>query len=94
MIGESINKRSLNKLEMEGWKKQFIACEPRLREAIQLYEESGFDVTLESLLNNPEFKSTTESDSEIKSECRICFSGSEDQYRIIYTRRKSLGRSR
>jgi ribosomal protein S18 acetylase RimI-like enzyme len=30
-----------------GWERRFIATEPRLREAIELYEEIGFEVLLE-----------------------------------------------
>jgi hypothetical protein len=92
MTVKSIHKRALNPLEMEGWKKQFIASEPRLSEAVQLYEESGFEVILESLPDNEEFQTTTESNSE--GECRVCFSGTKDQYKVIYTRRKSLEKSR
>lgn len=88
MPEKSTYKRALNTLEMEGWKKQFIASEPRLSEAVQLYQEAGFEVRLESLPTNQEFKTATESDIKFENECRVCFSGSEDQYRVIYTRRK------
>jgi len=79
--------RSRNQiLEAEGWTKMFIANEPRLSEAVDLYKESGFDVHLEPLPKEPECEKCPGDDDE--DECRICFEGSEDQYKIIYTRPK------
>ncbi|MFC1884035.1 hypothetical protein ACFL2O_04625 [Thermodesulfobacteriota bacterium] len=79
MTEKDTHTRELNKLEMDGWKKQFIAREPRLNEALQMYREAGFEVTLESLLNISKY--------ENGGECMVCFEGFEDQYKIIYTRR-------
>ena len=73
-------------LEAEGWTKMFIATEPRLSEAVDLYRESGFDVHLEPLSKEPECEECPGDDDE--AECRVCFEGSEDQYRVIYTRPK------
>ena len=69
-------------LESEGWTKQFVADEPRLSEAVELYNETGYEVHLEPLprAGNP---------SELPmvgSKCTTCFDGNEDQYRIIFTR--------
>lgn len=73
-------------LEEQGWTEQFIANEPRLSEAVELYREAGFEVHLEPLPEEPGCESCTGPGEE--KECRICFEGVEDQYRIIYTRRK------
>lgn len=78
------------RLEKEGWKKRFVANEPRLSEAVQLYEESGFEVHLEPLPKKPTCETCAgpeESPTE-EGECRICFDGFEDQFKIIFTRPK------
>ena len=71
-------------LESEGWNKQFMAGEPRLGEAVEMYEELGFDVHLEPLPKEPECKTCAGAEGD--DECRICFEGFEDQYKIIFTR--------
>ena len=71
-------------LEAEGWTKMFIAGEPRLSEAVEVYKETGFDVHLEPLPKEPECEECPGEDNQ--GECRVCFEGSEDQYKIIYTR--------
>ncbi|MDY6971790.1 MAG: hypothetical protein SV775_05620 [Thermodesulfobacteriota bacterium] len=71
-------------LKRNGWTKQFAANEPRLSEAVALYEESGFEVHLEPLppvLETPDFPQ-----EQFDGECRGCFKGFEDQYKIIFTR--------
>lgn len=73
-------------LETEGWSKRFVACEPRLSEATDMYGTAGFDVHLEPL--SKEADCQTCAGEEDEAECRICFEGSEDQYMIIYTRPK------
>ncbi len=73
-------------LESEGWSKQFIACEPRLSEAVEMYREAGFEVFLEPLPSESECDSCA--GDEDQDECRICFEGFEDQYKIIFTRPK------
>jgi len=73
-------------LENKGWAKRFIACEPRLSEAVETYKEAGFDVHLEPLPKEPECKDCE--GNEDQEECRVCFEGFEDQYRIIFTRPK------
>ena len=73
-----------NELIKEGWQRRFIATEPRLSEMVQLYEEMGFEVHLESISAVEE----PDEGSEECQECRICFKGFEDQYKMIYTRSK------
>jgi hypothetical protein len=79
-------KLTIKKLEEQGWVKQFIANEPRLGEAVELYEEAGFEVHLEPLPKGEECE--TCAGPEGPKECRICFDGFEDQYKIIFTRPK------
>ncbi len=69
----------------EGWKKQFVASEPRLSEAVDMYEQAGFDVHLEPLPKEPECESCGGTEG-VLDDCRICFEGVEDQYKIIFTR--------
>jgi hypothetical protein len=76
----------VEKLEREGWVKQFVANEPRLSEAVELYKEAGFDVHLEPLPKSQGCEACA--GPEEKGECRVCFEGFEDQYRIIFTRRR------
>ncbi|SPD75105.1 conserved hypothetical protein [uncultured Desulfobacterium sp.] len=74
----------LEELKGEGWTRQFVACEPRLSEAVELYKESGYDVHLEPMpkADNPfDFPQAMTG-----SECTTCFEGSEENYRIIFTR--------
>jgi hypothetical protein len=73
-------------LRREGWKRQFVACEPRLSEALEIYREAGFEVHLEPLPKQAECESCA--GAEGVKECRVCFEGLEDRYRVIFTRRK------
>jgi hypothetical protein len=79
----------IERLEKEGWVRQFVANEPRLSEAVGLYKELGFDVHLEPLPAGQECETCagTEGDKE-RGECRVCFEGFEDQYKIIFTRQR------
>lgn len=70
-------------LQHEGWTRQFIANEPRLSEAVELYKQSGFEVHLESVPKADEVKQCPQGEA---GECRICFEGNEDQYKVIYTK--------
>jgi hypothetical protein len=72
-------------LEAEGWTRQFVAGEPRLSEAAEMYRELGFEVHLEPLPKEPVCE-TCVGPEEGEGECRACFDGFEDQYKIIYTR--------
>ena len=69
-------------LEREGWKRQFVANEPRLSEAVELYKETGHEVHLEPI---PQAGSPSELPM-VGSECTTCYDGNEEQYRIIFTR--------
>ncbi len=72
------------RLKKEGWTRQFVANEPRLSEAAAMYREIGFEVRLEPLPEEQDCPTCGgEEDQEV---CRVCFEGSEDQYRIIFTR--------
>ncbi len=71
-----------DELKKQGWQKRFVAEEPRLSEMVQIYEETGFEVHLEPLSAVEE----PDEGSEECQECRICFKGAEDQYRVIFTR--------
>lgn len=73
-------------LEQQGWRKQFVAKEPRLSESVELYKEAGFDVHLEPLPKETGCRS--DKGEEVESECRICYEGFENQYKIIFTRPK------
>ncbi len=64
-----------NELKEEGWVQQFPACEPRLSEAIELYESIGFEVHLEPVIP-----------SEIDGECKECYAIEPDKYKLIYTK--------
>lgn len=74
-------------LESEGWKRQFTANEPRLSEAVELYEETGCEVHLEPLVV------TSDSDGSDGDgvQCNSCYEGAEDQYKIIFIRKKAAG---
>ncbi len=73
-------------LESQGWTRQFVADEPRLTEAAEMYRELGFEVLLEPLSREPECKRCEGTEEQPQGECRVCYQGVEDRYRIIYTR--------
>ena len=75
-----------DRLEKKGWSKRFVACEPRLSEAVETYQEAGFEVHLEPLPKEPECDICIGTEEE--DDCRVCFEGTEDLYKIIYTRAK------
>lgn len=83
-----MNTRDLSQdpLEKTGWRKRFVACEPRLSEAVEMYQASGFEVRLEPLPEEAEHDRCI--DTEKEDNCRVCFEGTEDRYKIIYTRAK------
>jgi hypothetical protein len=91
---ETFTKSSrLDELEKQGWVRQFVASEPRLSEAVELYEESGFEVRLEPFPKAQGCEDCAEREREDPAECRTCFEGSEDRYKIIYTRKATTRRS-
>jgi hypothetical protein len=63
------------KLERAGWQRQFIACEPRLSEAIELYESLGLEVQLIPVARE-----------DIESGCATCYELEPEKYKAIYTR--------
>jgi hypothetical protein len=72
----------------EGWQRRFIASEPRVSEMKAMYEETGFEVHLEPLAAGED-----PGDAHEECEgCRICFTGREDVYQVIYTRRRERDR--
>lgn len=75
-----------NILESEGWEKKFIASEPRLSEAVEVYKEAGFEIHLEPLPKEPECKTCTGKEEKNGGECRVCFEGIEDKFKIIYVK--------
>ena len=83
-----MNKRESeeDRLEKEGWSKRFVACEPRLSEAVEMYQAAGFDVHFEPLSKESECACCIGTEEE--DNCRVCFEGTEDQYKIIFTRVK------
>ena len=70
-----------DELIKEGWTRRFVSNEPRLSEAVELYRSMGYEVLLEPLP-----RVDCDSADEESQECRACFKGFEDQYKIIYTR--------
>ena len=78
-MGES--SRRENDLTKEGWMRRFVANEPRLSEMVELYRSMGHEVHLE-----PIPLVDCDSADEESQECRACFKGFEDQYKVIYTR--------
>ena len=71
-------------LERQGWRRQFVAAEPRLSESVAMYKELGFEVHLEPLPEQEKPSNGQMQNTETK--CRACFEGSEGQYSIIFTR--------
>jgi hypothetical protein len=66
-----------DELKKEGWEKQFTTEEPRLSEAVELYESLGYEVHLEPA-----------SSKDMDDECSICIKEMPDRYKTIYTRFK------
>ena len=82
MAGSSKREDDLIK---EGWTRRFVVREPRLGEAVELYQSMGYEVHLEPL----PLVNCDSADKE-SGECRTCFKGFEDQYKTIYTRPKGV----
>ncbi len=76
----SKKKSRREKLEAEGWTRQFIATEPRLSDAKEAYEEMGLEVIFEPV-----------DLEDLDQECKDCLEMDEG-CRVIYTRpRKGKG---
>ena len=71
-----------NKTEAElldqGWQRCFIADEPRLSEAVETYEELGFEVKLVPV-------------SPGDAECTECMMQTPERFKMIYTRKRADG---
>ena len=68
-----------------GWERRFIACEPRLSEMAEMYEEIGLEVHLEPLPTKEDMeKEGTEACAD--SGCTVCFDVDRERYRIIFTK--------
>jgi len=64
------------KLETQGWVRRFVADEPRLSEAVELYKSLGYEVRLEPAVFD-----------EIGEECKKCLLYQDyDKYKTIYIR--------
>ena len=72
----------IKSLESDGWVRQFETSEPRLSEAVEMYEEMGFEVHLEPIDTAAADKNRSDCTA-----CRACFEGQEDKYKIIFTRK-------
>jgi hypothetical protein len=82
----AVSSQREGELIREGWTRRFVASEPRLSEAVELYRSMGYEVYLEPL----PVVDCTSADEE-SGECRACFKGFEDRYKTIYTRSKGVG---
>ncbi len=68
-------------LEKLGWRRRFIADEPRLSEAAQMYGEIGEDVHLKPL-----------DDADLEGpDCMECYKARPGMFRVIYTRKRACG---
>ena len=65
-----------------GWTKQFNTDEPRLSEAVEMYEQMGLEVRLGPVVLDP--------DSEA---CQVCFEQDCHRYQTIWTRPKDEPRT-
>jgi hypothetical protein len=88
MTDGDVWKSRLQALQKEGWSKQFIAGEPRLSEAVDMYRQAGFEVHLEPLPESPQCSPCGEPSEG--QECRVCYNGFADQYKVIFTRRNVI----
>ena len=68
-------------LAAQGWTRMFTIDEPRLSEAVEMYEQMGLEVHLEPVVIDPE--------SEV---CQMCFEQDCERYKTIWTRPKGESR--
>lgn len=68
-----------------GWERRFIACEPRLSEIVEMYEEIGLKVHLEPLPTKEEME-TEGTKACTDRGCTVCFDVDRERYRIIFTK--------
>jgi hypothetical protein len=79
-----MDKSKFKELQKQGWTARFIAEEPRLSEAVDQYKASGFEVRVEPMPKDVPCADCINEETE--NQCRVCFSGHEDQYKLIFTR--------
>ncbi len=69
--------RGADTLEAEGWERRSVLDEPRLSEAVRLYEELGFEVKL------------IDPDPADCDGCTTCFEGDQaGRLRVVYTKER------
>jgi hypothetical protein len=66
----------------EGWERRFVTDGRRAAEAVELYEELGYEVRAETVRRE-----------ELENECEDCQLVLLMQFRTIYTRRKDRSRN-
>jgi len=73
-------KQREDELKQLGWIRQFVTEEPRLSEAVELYQSIGYKVHLESATFD-----------ETNQVCKNCLQADCERYKTIYIRPKKLG---
>ena len=66
--------KTAQQLLATGWQRCFVADEPRLSEAVETYQELGFEVCLLPA-------------STLDDECTECMMRDPDRFKVIYTRK-------
>ncbi len=79
MAGKKMTREE--ELVAEGWTRQFNTDEPRLSEAVEMYQEMGLEVHLEPVVIDPD-----------SPECQMCYEQDCDRYKTIWTRPKGESR--
>lgn len=74
----SMEKISGAELLARGWQRCFIADEPRLSEAVETYEELGFEVALAPVTSQD-------------ADCTECMMQDPHRFKVIYTRKRTDG---
>jgi hypothetical protein len=64
-------------LQRAGWRRQFAYDEPRLSEAVEIYQQLGYEVHLEPVLPQ-----------ELPGEWPSCFDFAPERYKTIWVRPK------
>ena len=67
-------------LTNEGWERRSVTELARLDEIVELYESLDFEVHLEPV--------TQDLLAVISDDCGSCFSGTWDNFRVVYTKKK------
>lgn len=67
--------RTEEEAQAAGWKRNFVADEPRLSEMVETYRDLGFDV-----ITVPVSLET--------ADCTVCMVGEPERFQVIYTRKR------